>query len=583
MENDAKKKLIELQKTVSPSALMVDFPAERFREGPENSESEALPKPPEDKPSSEAEKTSAPWYCVLPVILFGASCVLIPDSLASLRSAIGIWLAVASAAILAASALLKKVKITRTPVNIAFICCTAALVISYLLSPYKKTALLGAEGSMEGTLFLIACVVIMFCAFNVMRGKGALIASVWTAAAVFAARGVFSALGYLGKEIGRTDIILLSGGACLIFMLLAGQLDRSRFTGSIISIVLWAVLAVFIAAAARTDLISFAASVTAVIIIMAALHFRMLRAFAKPAVLLVMAAMLVLTPAWKYWMPQIKAQDMDEASPVQIKNIIIEGDTAHILFEDSVLSVRTQAGEDGRITKAEFTSGLGKPLTVSEDKNEPKMYLIDEEPYHSFVRLCIIRNNDTDVLRIETSGFAWDFVSDGSRLCYLNSLGEADIPGSDKPRDPATGCRYLRERQAVRICAQDAFRKYAQYGCGADCFGIVYPSDHVVRYDLGLDASAKTEDPKSLYLLAGIQTGCVTLCAFSALAVICAVFYLIRLHKEKSFADGRPERAAALAAVVCLALAGITNSPKAGTLPLFFVLLGTGLAAEHKR
>ena len=583
MESGTKEKLIELQKTVSPSALMVDFPAERFREAPEAEEAKALPEPSEAQPSSDGAKDSAPWYCVLPVILFGASCALIPDSQASMRSALGIWLSAASAVILIIAAALQKVRIRKSPINIAFICCTAALIISYLLSPYKKTALLGAEGSMEGTMFLIACVLIMFCAFNVMRGKAALTASVWTAAAVFAARGVFSVLGYLGKEISRTDIILLSGGACLIFMLLAGQLSRGRFTGSLISIVLWTVLAVFTAAAARTDLISFAASVVATVIILAAVHFRMLRAFAKPAVLLVMAAMLVLTPAWKYWMPQIRAQKMDDVSREQIENFIIEGNTAHILFDGFVLSVKTEAGEDGRITKAEFVSGLGKPLTVSEDKNEPKMYLIDEEPYHSFVRLCIIRNNDTDVLRIETSGFAWDLVSDGSRLYYLNSLGEADIPGSDKPRDPATGCRYLRERQAVRICAQDAFSKYAQYGCGADCFGIVYPSDHVVRYDLGLDASAKTEDPKSLYLLAGIQTGCVTLCAFSAIAVIYAVFYLIRLRKEKSFADGRPERAAVLSAVVCLALAGITNSPKAGTLPLFFVLLGTGLAAEYKK
>ena len=108
-------------------------------------------------------------------------------------------------------------------------------------------------------------------------------------------------------------------------------------------------------------------------------------------------------------------------------------------------------------------------------------------------------------------------------------------------------------------------------------------TDRVYRYNSGLDASAKTEDPKSLYMLAGIQTGRVTLCAFSAAAVIYVALYISGLRGGRSFADGRPERAAVFAAIVCLALSGITNSPKAGTLPLFFVLLGTGLAAEYKK
>ena len=526
---------------------------------------------------------AAPWFCVLPVILFGASCALIPDSQASLRSTLGIWLAVLSFCALIAAAIAKRAKIRRGPFNIAFICCAAALIISYLLSPYKQTALLGAEGSMEGTIFLLSCVLIMFCAVNVMRSRAALLASVWTSAAVFAARGVFSVLGYFGTEIGRTDVIMLSGGACLVFTLFAGQLELRKFTGSVKSFILWAVLLVFIAAAVRSDLISFAVPVCASVIIIAVLHFRTLRAFAKPALLFLLAAAFVLIPSWKLWMPEMKSQDMDEVSRVPIESIVIEGSQVYVVFEDSMLAAQTQADEDGRFTKVEFTNGIGRSLTLSEDKNEPKMFIIDEEPYHSFVRLCIIRDNDADVLRIETSGYAWDFSSDGSHLHCVSSLGEADIPGSYKPRELAAGCRYLRERQAVRLCAQEISEKYAQYGCGADCFGIVYPPDRVYRYNCGLDASAKTEDPKSLYLLAGIQTGRVTLCAFASVAVIYAVLYVLGLRGERRLTDGRPERAAVLAAVVCLALTGITSSPKAGTLPLFFVLLGTGIAAEYKR
>ncbi len=626
MENNADEKLVTRQSTISPSSLMVDFPVERFRDGyeaeaaqpeaPKGPQAEAAAKPeaaqaaaeaaakPEAaadeapaKPEAEAQQAapqpelaqqpqpapSAPWYCVLPILLFGATAALIPDSSADLRSSLGILLAFLSACTLAVGALSKRVRFRRGIFNIAFICCAAALVISYLLSPYRQTALFGAEDSKEGTVYLLSCVFIMFCAVNVMGSKAALKASVWTAAAVFAARGVFSALGYFGREIGRSDIILFSGGACLVFTLFAGQLALGRFTASVKSFVLWIVLAIFTAAAARTDLISFAASACAVIIILAALHFRTFRSFATPALLFILAAAFVLIPTWKLWTPEIKAQKMDGVSRVPIENIFIDGSQVYMVFEDSVLSAQIQADDDGRITKAEFTSGTGRPLILSEDKNEPKMFIIDEEPYHSFVRLCIIRDNDADLLRIETSGFAWNFLSDGSRLYCINSLGEADTPGTYKPREPAAGCRYIRERQAARLCVQDLSEKYAQYGCGADCFGIVCPPDRVYRYNCGLDASVKTEDPKSLYLLAGIQTGRVTLCAFAALFIIYAVLYVKGLRGERQFADCRPHRAAILAAILCLALSGITNSPKAGTLPLFFVLLGTGIAAEHKR
>ncbi len=623
MNNNADEKIIKKRNAVSLSSLMVDFPADKFRgydEIPDVPQlvpdatlidydapvSDAAPtdhgspqpdvtpishetprsgdKPKADEaPAPEAAREiKAPWYCVLPVLLFGATAAISSESFAPLRFSLGMLFATLSVFTLLICSVSKRVSLRKGPFNIAFICCAAALVISYISSPYQSIALYGAKGSMEGTIYLLAYVLVMFCAVNVMRGKAALIAAAWTAAAVFAARGVFSVLGYFGKEIGRTDIIMITGGACLVFMLFAGQLRKKGVNGPVSSFILWLFIAVFIAAAARVDLISFAAALCATIIILAAVHFKMLRAFAKPALLTVLAAALVLIYGWNYWMPEIEAQKMDDVSRVTIKEITTEDESATIVFEDCALVIKTQADEKGLFTKAEFFTESGDPLSLSEDKNAAKMFIINEEPYHSFVRLCIIRTN-TDLLRIEISGVNWDLRSDGSRLYYINSLGEADQPGSDISLAPATGCRYLRERQAVRIFAQDLTERYSQYGCGADCFSTVYSADHVYRYNCGLNASAKTDDMKSLYLLAGLETGYVTLCTFAAVFIIYAVLYILRLRGEKKFADGRPERAAILAAAVCLALIGITNSPKAGTLPLFFMLIGTGIAAEYKR
>jgi len=125
-------------------------------------------------------------------------------------------------------------------------------------------------------------------------------------------------------------------------------------------------------------------------------------------------------------------------------------------------------------------------------------------------------------------------------------------------------------------------KTYFVVGSGPDTFGIVFPqNDYVAKYKAGFDTRVFTR-PHNFFLQMGVQTGTISLLAFLVFYVIylvgsCRRFFSHRLHKTEQWIG-----LVVFACTIGFLASGIANDSLIVVTPIFYVLLGTGMAINHK-
>ena len=516
--------------------------------------------------TEQEKKQTAPWYCVFPMVMLGVIPPLMPQSAATTTLGITICLALASLVATLIAVLGKRAVFHFRPVQ------AAALVLL-------------AAALYFGDATLACCAALIIMASGLEFPVWGTTFAVWMCTFVFAARGVMDALGLFTDPLRSMDTVLLVPGAAMVFMLHAGSLGRKSAGSGFSALVFWTVLVILTASAVRTDLISYFIGLAACLVIMAVLHFRLAPRWAGALALFAAAAVIVLGFSWNSWKSGFDHMISSDLPSAALKDVRTEENSAVFELEDgTVLRAAVESDEAGNITKAEFFDAEGILLPLKEDENAPNLYIIDSESYQSLFKLCIIKSDNKNILRVQLADQDWDLVSENGVLYYRNSIGELIKLTGTSPREPAAGPRWLRERRAVWSYAVPLLKEKLWSGHGTEDFGLLHKADPVYRAKCGLDPSLPEDDPRSFYLSQGISTGCIPLAALAVIMIFYAAIYLLRLYKEKQAdTEHRHHRAAILAAQICLLITGIANTPQPGTLPLFYMLLGMGLAADHRK
>ena len=515
-------------------------------------------------PDAPAPAETAPWYCVLPVAAFGVLAPLLPDCSSEDSMSLFAFLAVAMVSAAFYAAFKGRISFRFRPVQIA----AAVLAIAALYL---------------GNRMMVCCAVLLITASGLRYPAWGVTFTVWAAALAIAARGFMQAIGFFTDPIRTADILLLAPGAAMIFILLAGSLGRKSVSAGTSALIFWLMLAVLIAAAARADLIAFSIGLAACIIVMAVIHLRLAARWIGALMLLIAASVIVLAFSWNTWKPaadEMLRTDLPEAA---VKDIITEGNTAVFTLEDgTVLKAVTESDEAGNITRAEFYDGEDVLLPLIEDENSTNLFIIDQEPYQSCFRLCIIKDNNKNVLRIDLIGQNWDFAARQNVLYYINSTGKPVELTGTQPREHAAGPRFIKERTTVWPFAVSMIREKPWTGLGGAEFRDLHEADPVARYSIGLDPSLPEDDPRSLYLYEWMKSGCIPLAAAAAVFIFYIAGYTKKLHEDgQADSEHRHHKAAILAALLGLMISGFADTPQPGTLPLYMMLLGTGLAADY--
>ena len=119
-------------------------------------------------------------------------------------------------------------------------------------------------------------------------------------------------------------------------------------------------------------------------------------------------------------------------------------------------------------------------------------------------------------------------------------------------------------------------------GSGPDTFAVTFPqNDYVGRYKIGMENNIYTR-PHSFYLQMGVQTGVVSLVAF----MVFYGGYFVSGCKRYFFCEFKKTEeqlgAALWLSTVGFMIAGLANDSLIVVSPVFYVLLGTGLAVNDK-
>ena len=298
-----------------------------------------------------------------------------------------------------------------------------------------------------------------------------------------------------------------------------------------------------------------------------------------PGVLLVIIAFIVvdsrrdfqLTKRLKEMFAIEKAQDV-------LWGIDTTGNGVRVLYKDTEFTVMMPISKTGY-------------AYIAFENDEEREVTYNEEKTYGYFTL-----SNGDVIAIQTAwyedGYAFGLNLDGrdyyftnqvvkGNYKYVNEFGRADecsIPANVLPGYErfASGRGYAWGRTIPLLL------DHLLIGSGPDTFAVEFPqTDYVARYKVGFEGIIFTR-PHNFYLQMGVQTGVVSLLAFLVFYGIyfvgcCRRYFFCKFQRAEEWGGF-----AVFLSTVGFMAAGLANDSLIVVSPIFYVLLGAGLAINHK-
>ncbi|MCR5009886.1 MAG: hypothetical protein K6A91_02985 [Clostridia bacterium] len=547
------------------------------------------------------------WYKMIAVLGIAALCIIV----------------------FAIDVIRKKQRLKKSFVYIPAAIFVITVFASFAANGFREFTLFGWPGRMEGTLTLFAYMIILcytVVTIDTARSARAACGAFCMSLAVFTVIGMLQFAGYdpISTETGlriagtfegvseampglipeQTAVHQTFGDPsssamflCLGIPVAAMLYTQSDFRGKwlrwfkapLILVLIWLC---FINAAGLKSAIVPAGLAAALVVGLIVFH-RNLKYWTKPLLLMLASLALVLTVTYRTWMPELQkllpsvfpaeqSEAAGEDARPGLASVTTDDESATFVLKGSnmVLILKTESS-GGSIVKVTPTDGVGRTLTLSES-DDPGVYLINEEPYHSAFKLCIIKRNNALALRVSMPQKDWDFVSEDGKIRFVSDTGrtvslyEPERSGliSDPCFADCTG--------AVWNSALPMLKGTALIGRGADSFCLYYPHmDHAAAYTAGLDTVPSAEGPRSALINTAFGTGWISAAALAAIYLVYIVQSVIIYWRRKlSHPLGYTGAGIFLGTVGFLA-AALVSDTSVCTMPSFLTLLGTGIAINR--
>jgi len=210
-------------------------------------------------------------------------------------------------------------------------------------------------------------------------------------------------------------------------------------------------------------------------------------------------------------------------------------------------------------------------------------YLIQDERFPGF-SFAPAMYKDYLSFYVKIDGIDWIFTSqteDGTYYYHtlhgkLDKMTTAPSVGFQGYERYASGRGYIWSRTIPLI------KKYIFLGSGPDTFVIAFPQqDYLGYYNYGFQGNIVTK-PHNLYLQIAIQTGLLSLIAF---LVFYGMYFIscIRLYIRGRFNSLYAQVGIAIfIGTLAYMVAGLSNDSSITTAPIFWTLIGVGIAVNYK-
>lgn len=542
-------------------------------------------------------------------------------------------------------------------IYIPMIVYSVFVLLSYIFSDYKEFALYGWNDRFEGTLILLAYMVLLFFIVNSVNSErnvkwviyplaisSALLSllgisqaldkdffrttfgqkllvpnqmtdsgvSTWQMIDEAAAKGEqFLNFTFQNKEIYQTvyNINYVSFYLTLLIPLFGMLFIKAVIKGKECPIwqkILWGILftlTVFnlIGSASSGGLMGMAVVVLVAIIV---LNKRLLQWW-KPIVILLVLTLAVGGLTYERWVPeffgavnsalgkQVLVMDTSDAT-TEDKEATIDG--ASKAAKVHLDSIKTQGDEivmgiDGEVltfttypedpTALRITNEAGEKLNLVPTNISP-IYRIEEEAFKTITVRSAQDEAGGNYVIIGTNGDEWPFALTDNGVKYLTGLGKLidlyEVPSVGFENNPGfgSGRGYIWSRTIPMM------KDTLILGHGADTYCAYFPhEDYVGKYNSETFASNTNivvDKPHNMYMGIILGTGGISMLALLALWGMYVV-QSFRIYFRQKYDSYCSYAGVGIFLGICgFLVAGIVNDSTVSVMPMFYGLLGTGIA-----
>lgn len=273
--------------------------------------------------------------------------------------------------------------------------------------------------------------------------------------------------------------------------------------------------------------------------------------------------------------------DINYKDLVPVKDITNENGTVQVVFQNEILNI---SFEDN---KYKFTDSSNNTISISKGDD---CYLLDNDKL-STVSFKLFKSSEAadkmDILQLAPTGdskisFLFKVKDDGS-IHLVNPSTFEDI-NIDFPKtfgfagkEKLGSARGYIWSRSIPLLKDNLI-----LGKGPDTFVLEFPQNDLIGKYYAYDTPNMTVDkPHNLYLQIALNNGLIALIAFLGIMLIYIVDSLKLYALKKEYGTSELFGAAISLGVIGYLLAGVFNDSVISVAPIFWILLGVGVAVNY--
>ncbi|MCL1808670.1 MAG: O-antigen ligase family protein [Clostridiales bacterium] len=520
--------------------------------------------------------------------------------------------------------------IKKTLFYVPILIYTLFIILSYIFSEYQEFSLLGYFERFEGTLVLLTYMLLLFYAINTVnteKNVKYVLYPVAVSSGLLGILGISQALDhdFLQSRLGGmlmvpyeswdkidgleftfqngeiyqtvyninyvsfylTLIIPLFG---LVFIHSVVKKNYERLVAKILWGVLFAVLLYnMIGAKSSGGYLGVGVAVIAAVVLLnkKIIEWRM------PIAILIVVALATGAVTFDRWVPELKgafsgvfSSERGEPSEdvTQTKGYI---DYLSVDSENYTIDISVNNDEatfwlyPDDWPAFDIIDGNGMTIKLSLIDEEKLEYILDDRRFS----MCTVRGvvdddgNSFFVIKINEQDWAFLIVKEG--LYFVNVMGKLTpleyVPAIGFKSNPnfGSGRGYIWSRTLPMM------KDTALIGHGADTFCIYYPqNDYVGKYNAGIGRNMIVDKPHNMYMGIAVNTGGVSLLALLTLLGMYFV-HSIGIYRRRKYENFLEFAGLGLfLGILGFSVTGLVDDSSVSVMPLFYGLLGTGIAVN---
>lgn len=207
-------------------------------------------------------------------------------------------------------------------------------------------------------------------------------------------------------------------------------------------------------------------------------------------------------------------------------------------------------------------------------------YIINDERFSMFTIKPAQMEENIFGFIVVIEGVEWPFSKQVDNT-YQYFYGGNFVKIQESPSVNIPLANFFGERAYIWGTSIPVMLKYIFLGSGPDTYTFAYPHyDYVNYYNIGLLGSLISK-PHNMYLQIGIETGMLSLIAFIAFFLIYFISSLKLYLKGSLDSLASQIGAGILISTTSYMVAGLANDSSVSVAPIFWTLIGVGIAANQ--